>query len=793
MRARRRVLLASLLALTSARGPTTATGGALTLTVDPHTGAYAFGGTIALAGGATSLRADGRLLSTADGSLALDNAPAALQGTDAALGPYTGFEMTYNSRLMVARIKAFAAQRFVFEQHFPRGVNGTAAHPGGNATEDSYALSSAFPALVLPPAPWAPGASRAAPDLAAACFSGGWLDPLPDWPMISQAWRFNNESADLAAALGFMASVVAIYDGALDVLALAPLDNFLTTHAAVGALGAPGLALGVGVSARVGAIPAGFTSRTIVQGGAGINDTVFALGSALLAVSGKPRLAAAEVTDIGTKYISYWTDNGAFYYYRPESNATYQQTMIDAVAAVKAQGVPVQTLQFDSWWYYRDKESGGVTAWEPMSSIFPSGMDPAWVPLPLVLHNRFFAFPNSYSLNYSFAADGPISVPVDVNLFYHIMGLALKWGMRMYEQDWLITAFRSIRSLQNDVGVADAWLDAMGTAAANLGVTIQYCMCLPRFLLKSTQVPAVTNARASIDYRPGGPNWRIGFSSTLIWALGLQPSKDTLWSTSDQPGCPYTTCREPNVVLQVLVATLSTGPVSPGDKIGLANASLLMASYRAGDGLLLQPDRAATIMDAVYAMALAAAPPTAATLPLQELTHTWSAHGPARAYRWHYILAANLSADVDLNVADLGPESGPAGYAVFDYFALRGGGAGAPLNATRPLRIPRGTALPDAPADALPLRYFVAAPILRSGWVLVGEAAKFVTMAGARMRNFAEADAGFSVDVAALGAEDIDVLVVPPGRAQPVAVACGTTAAQPVRTLTCSGAACACA
>jgi hypothetical protein len=325
-----------------------ARGGNLTLSVDPRSGAYAFSGTISLSSGPTFLRANGQVLSTADGSLALDGAPVPLQGSDAVLGPFTGFEMTYNSQLLVARIKTFAGQLFVFEQHYPRGVNGTAAHPGGNATEDSYALSSAFPALVLPPAPWA--AAPGAPDLAAACYSGGWLDPLPDWPMIPQAWRFNNESADLAAALGFMASALAVYNGALDVLALAPLDNFFTTHAALGALPeplGPGLALGVGASARVEALPAGFTSRTIVLGGSGINDTVFALGSALLQVAGKPRLAVTEVEDIGTKYLSLWTDNGAWYYYHPEANTTFQQTMIDAVASLKAQGVPAQTLQFD--------------------------------------------------------------------------------------------------------------------------------------------------------------------------------------------------------------------------------------------------------------------------------------------------------------------------------------------------------------------------------------------------------------------------------------------------------------
>jgi len=125
--------------------------------------------------------------------------------------------------------------------------------------------------------------------------------------MPSQVWRLNNASVDLGSALGFMGSAVAIFDGALNVLALSPLDNFFTTHAA-----ADTSMLGVGVSARVDALPPGFTSRTIILGDSGINDTVFALGSALLAVGGKPRLSVQDVEDISLKYISLWSDNGAY-------------------------------------------------------------------------------------------------------------------------------------------------------------------------------------------------------------------------------------------------------------------------------------------------------------------------------------------------------------------------------------------------------------------------------------------------------------------------------------------------
>lgn len=97
--------------------------------------------------------------------------------------------------------------------------------------------------------------------------------------------------------------------------------------------------------------------------------------------------------------------------------------------------------QFDSYWYFKGTH-GGITAWEPMPNIFPSGMDPSWVrrpaecrvgnsafcltsgasalllqvPAPLVLHSRMFDWPSAYSMNYSFevALTQDMSMPVDV-------------------------------------------------------------------------------------------------------------------------------------------------------------------------------------------------------------------------------------------------------------------------------------------------------------------------------------------------------------------------------------------
>ena len=101
-------------------------------------------------------------------------------------------------------------------------------------------------------------------------------------------------------------------------------------------------------------------------------------------------------------------------------------------------------------------------------------------------------------------------------------------------QDWLITVFRGVDAAQSNITAADMWLGAMNEAAQNLGLTIQYCMATPRFILKSTQMLSVTNARASPDYHPGGnfdsnsdypPNWAVGFPSMLHFAMGVYPSK----------------------------------------------------------------------------------------------------------------------------------------------------------------------------------------------------------------------------------------------------------------------------
>ncbi len=147
------------------------------------------------------------------------------------------------------------------------------------------------------------------------------------------------------------------------------------------------------------------------------------------------------------------------------------------------------------------------------------------------------------------------------------------------------------------------WLTSMGEAAAKVGINIQYCMSLPRHILTALEIPRVTHARASTDYffhlTAGAQQWAIGISSMFADAIGLAPFKDAFWSTSLEPGAPYTD--SPHEILperEILMATLSTGPVSPGDGINYTKVDRIMKCCRQ-DGLILKPDRPLTTINAL--------------------------------------------------------------------------------------------------------------------------------------------------------------------------------------------------
>ena len=115
-------------------------------------------------------------------------------------------------------------------------------------------------------------------------------------------------------------------------------------------------------------------------------------------------------------------------------------------------------------------------------------------------------------------------------------------------------------------------------------------------------------ARASGDYV--GPEANVeglGGSTLLMGALGIGPSKDTLWTASPQPPTSsdnkhwnYTT--QPHTELDCVLATLSLGPVGISDGYNETDVPLISQAFMSPtDGTLLRPSRPVSWVDSVFA------------------------------------------------------------------------------------------------------------------------------------------------------------------------------------------------
>jgi hypothetical protein len=387
-----------------------------------------------------------------------------------------------------------------------------------------------------------------------------------------------------------------------DILVLSPFSRFMATS-----LSQTNNTLEYGVMGSIISIPENYNHSMIVfYSSKGINEGVKEWGQTMQKAHN--RTNQNRLNDLSINYLGYYTDNGAYYYYHTEDGQNYEQTVLDAIHKIQ---LPFHYLQIDSWWYYKGI-GGGVSEWVSRPDVFPDGLpavDRKLENIPIVAHNRYWAYDTVYKQNYSFILDekNGKALPVGNDSFWiDLFTQARQWGLIVYEQDWLITVLESFLPTQTDIHLGHQWLTSMGEAAEKLNINIQYCMSLPRHILTALEIPSVTHTRVSGDYAsalstPPGPQWAIGISSMFAEAIGLASFKDVFWSTSVQPGAPYG--KSPREVLPdraILIATLSTGPVGPGDAIDYTNVERIMKCCRK-DGLILKPDRPLTTLNALIA------------------------------------------------------------------------------------------------------------------------------------------------------------------------------------------------
>lgn len=343
-------------------------------------------------------------------------------------------------------------------------------------------------------------------------------------------------------------------------------------------------------------IPQDFTYETAIVFAEGVKPAIEEYGAMLLKHYGKTR--SAMVNDFTSDYLGYWTDNGAYYYYKTAPDMNYDETLMKVKEYSDGLNIPYRYMQIDSWWYFKGADNG-VKNWTSRTDVFPNGLQDFYnrVGLPIVAHNRWWSSETQYAKanggkwNFIVEKENKKAIPQDEEFWDYLIATSKEWGLAVYEQDWLNNEFEQMNATLEDVTVARTWMNTMSAGASKNGIPIQLCMPMPRHLLQSVEMPAVTQSRASGDYQPGNSQWNIGTSSILLHALGINPYKDNFWTTVTQPGNPYAR-KEINPPLQSVVATLSTGPVGPSDMLDHANATLIMRSCNA-DGKLLQPSRPA--------------------------------------------------------------------------------------------------------------------------------------------------------------------------------------------------------
>ncbi|HEY1662622.1 MAG TPA: hypothetical protein VGI03_09405 [Verrucomicrobiae bacterium] len=453
-------------------------------------------------------------------------------------------------------------------------------------------------------------------------------------------------------------------------------------------------------------LPAGFTQQTLVAFGKGINQTWDIWGGALLDLQNSKR--PANDADTVLKYLGYWTDNGATYYYNYDASLGYANTLKALAKDCQRQEIPIRYMQLDSWWYYKTttnpdgsqgktKKSenlpagewnryGGLLEYKAHSDLFPDGLDSFQksLGLPLVTHNRWIDPASPYHQHYEISG----IAAVDPKWWNDIADYLKTSGIVTYEQDWLDRIYLYSPAFSTNVETGEAFLDNMARACREHGITVQYCMPLPCYFLQGSHYDNLTTIRTSGD-RFNLKKWNnFLYTSRLASSMGIWPWADVYMSAETD---------------NILLSTLSAGPVGIGDGIGVENKANILHAARA-DGVIVKPDASIVPLDSSYLA-------DAKQKPAPLTASTYTDHGGIKT---EYVFAYNrpkIQGDkVRFSATELGLKG--AVY-VYDYFS----GTGKLLSADAKFSAPLG----DDPGA-----FYVVAPVGKSGIAFLGDKNKFV-------------------------------------------------------------------
>lgn len=412
-------------------------------------------------------------------------------------------------------------------------------------------------------------------------------------------------------------SPVVLYDENLNSIIISPLDGFLNTAISQEKNGR----INCGIQGEIKSLPADFSQKFILYFGNGINKPMKRVGDILLKYHNTQRKDL--YSDIVCSHLGYWTDNGAYYYYKTEKGLNYEDTMVGIKNYFETKNIPIRYYNFDSWWYLKHTNKLLTTIFRPIVRLLGGGfygntmrweIDPEKFSTdlktfhrerfqkPITAHNRRWDARSPYLKEYKFITYKNHACPLNLDFWSWLMRHASESGIIVYEQDWMKNQIDSIPYLREKIDAKEKWLKNMARAGRENGVNVFYCMETPGITLYSIKHPNITITRCSGDYNHRWPlTYRYVHSTQtniLIHAVGLVSHPDVFRSRSME-GVKLRPFGEKHPKFKCLYQILNAGPVCPGDKKENVNWSLLKKTCK-NDGLLLKPDKPLTANDLMF-------------------------------------------------------------------------------------------------------------------------------------------------------------------------------------------------
>ncbi len=413
-------------------------------------------------------------------------------------------------------------------------------------------------------------------------------------------------------------------------------------------------------------VPAGYASELGIYRGPTAESVLDEWGSGLRAAAGIERRPASA--NALTSHLSYWTDNGAAYWYRTEAGRTIADSLVDVVTSLHDHDVPVRAVELDSWFYRHetsrpiaeigyphDVPPTGAWEWKPRDDAFPAAdfeadgrdaierfADRLDRP-PLVLHARHIS-PDAPDVDpATWWVDLLAAHPQDPAYFRQWFDDAVRWGATCIEQDWMLIYWFGVRALRSTPGRAAAWQRALNQHGRDTDVDLLWCMATPADLIAAVELDRVIAVRTSDDYRFADDpamlwTWFLTVNR-LTNALGLRAFKDCFFSNPDMTEGSDPIDGDRHAELEALLSAFSGGPVGIGDRIGRTDREIVMRTCD-DDGALRHTDRAIGLIDDC----LFGAPATGDRLAWATTSSTvMSASGGERT--WTYVVAINTATE----------------------------------------------------------------------------------------------------------------------------------------------------